>query len=128
MVIYKTVGTKNGMYGKKHSEDSKKKMSNPQFGDDNGMYGKKHSKETKKKMSEKLTGENNSFYGKKHSEETKKKLSEIAKKRKGSPTSKKVIVGEQIFNSGTEAANFFKISIGTASYRCRNKIKGWSWL
>jgi len=124
----KLIGAKNGMYGKKHNEESKKKMSKPQFGEDNGMYGKKHSDETKKKMSEKLTGEKNSFYGKKHSDETKKKMSEMAKKRSGSPTSKRVIVGEQIFNSGSEAARFFEISIGTASYRCRNKIKGWSWL
>jgi len=100
----KLIGAKNGMYGKKHNEESKKKMSKPQFGEDNGMYGKKHSDETKKKMSE------------------------MAKKRSGSPTSKRVIVGEQIFNSGSEAARFFEISIGTASYRCRNKIKGWSWL
>lgn len=126
--VGKLLGDKNGMYGKTHSSESKKKMSRPKSGKDNGMYGKKHSDETKKKISENLKGEKNPFYGKKHSDETKKRLSEIAKKRNGSPTSKKVLVGDQIFNSASDAAKFFKISVGTASYRCRNKIKGWSWL
>lgn len=100
----KLISEKNGMYGKKHTDESKKKMSNPKFGQDNGMYGKKHSEETKKKMSE------------------------IAKKRKRSPTSKKVVVGDLIFNSASEAALYFNISVGAASYRCRNNIKNWSWL
>jgi len=124
----KLIGDKNGMYGKKHSEESKKKMSRPKYGKDNGMYGKKHSDETKNKMSEKLSVEKNPFYGKKHSDKTKNKMSEIAKKRNGSPTSKKVLVGDQIFNSASDAAKFFKISVGTASYRCRNTIKGWSYI
>jgi hypothetical protein len=79
-------------------------------------------------MSEKLSVEKNPFYGKKHSDKTKNKMSEIAKKRNGSPTSKKVLVGDQIFNSASDAAKFFKISVGTASYRCRNTIKGWSYI
>ena len=121
------IGERNGMHGKKHSDTSKQKMGREQFGDKNGMYGKHHTEETKNKMSEKLSGDKNPFYGKKHSEDSKKKMSEIAKKRNGSPTSKKVIVGDQIFNSATEAALFFNISIGTATYRCRNNIKNWSW-
>jgi len=66
--------------------------------------------------------------GKIHSDETKKKMSQKAKQRNGSPTSKKVVVGNQIFNSACDAAIFFNISNATASYRCRNNIKGWSWL
>jgi len=124
----KLIGEKNGMYGKKHSEEAKKKMSRPQIGEKNGMYGKKHSEETKKKMSQKLSDINNPFYGKIHSDETKKKMSQKAKQRNGSPTSKKVVVGNQIFNSACDAAIFFNISNATASYRCRNNIKGWSWL
>jgi group I intron endonuclease len=124
----KLVGDKNGMYGKKHSEESKKKMSKPQFGDKNGMYGKKHSEESKKKISDNLSGCKNPFYGKKHSEENKIKMSVIAKMRITSPTSKKVIVGEVIFISASDAARFYNISIGTASYRCRHNIKNWSYL
>ena len=79
-------------------------------------------------MSQKLSDINNPFYGKIHSDETKKKMSQKAKQRNGSPTSKKVVVGNQIFNSACDAAIFFNISNATASYRCRNNIKGWSWL
>ena len=45
-----------------------------------GMKGKKHTDETKRKMSETRKG-----FGKPHTEETKKKLSEIARKRKFNP-------------------------------------------
>ena len=116
------------MYGKQHTEEAKKLMSKPKIGEKNGMYGKQHTDDTKRLMSEKLSGEKNSFYGKQHTQETKRLMSEKAKRRNNSPTSKKVIVGEQIFNSASEAARYFKISNGTASYRCRNNIKSWSWL
>ena len=47
-------------------------------GDHNPNYGKKHSEEAKKKMREakkgKYVGEKSPMYGKKHSEETKKKI------------------------------------------------------
>jgi group I intron endonuclease len=124
----KLIGDKNGMYGKQHTENAKKKMSNPQFGDKNGMYGKQHTEETKKKMSESLSGENNSFFGKQHTEETKKKMSESAKKRKTNPNSKKVSVDGLVFNSASEAARFFGLSSGTISYRCREKILNCFWV
>ena len=58
-----------GSNGFKHSEESKRKISD-------AHKGKTHSEETKKKMSERQKGENHPFYGKTHSEETKKKISE----------------------------------------------------
>lgn len=45
-----------------------------------GFKGRKHSEETKKKMRESHKG-----FGKTHTEETKRKLSEIAKQRKSNP-------------------------------------------
>ena len=52
-------------------------------GEKNPMYGKHHSEETKKRQSEamkgKQVGENHPFYGKKHSDEAKKKMSEAHK-------------------------------------------------
>lgn len=45
-----------------------------------GFRGRKHSEETRKKMSESHKG-----FGKPHTEETKRKLSEIAKRRKSNP-------------------------------------------
>lgn len=50
-------------------------------GENNNMYGRHHSEETKKKMSEALKGENHPLYGKHRSEETRKKISEAVKRR-----------------------------------------------
>lgn len=61
-------GESHPMYGKHHSEESKKKMSDIK-------KGKHHTEETKNKLSELNSGEKNSFYGKHHTEETKKKMS-----------------------------------------------------
>lgn len=46
-------------------------------GENNAFYGKKHTEDTKRKMKsnrKKFSGENNPFYGKKHSENTKVKM------------------------------------------------------
>lgn len=52
------------------------------YGELNGMYGKKHTKETREKISEsrkdKYYGEENPFYGKHHTEESKKIMSKKA--------------------------------------------------
>jgi group I intron endonuclease len=94
-----------GIPGLKHTDETKKKMSESHMGkglgEDNPMYGKPSwnkgkkmspesrkklsesckgrvlSEETKKKISGKLKGSNNSFYGKTHTEETKKRLREL---------------------------------------------------
>lgn len=58
----------NGMLGKHHAEESKRKISEKR-------EGKKHSEETKQKISESKGGEKHHLYGKHHSEETKKKMS-----------------------------------------------------
>jgi hypothetical protein len=82
------------MVGKKVSEETKKKLSNAVSGSKNGFYGKKHtektlqklrkpkSEATKKKMSEKAklrVGNKNPFYGKCHTEESKRKMRESIK-------------------------------------------------
>ncbi len=62
--------------GKKHSEETKKKMSESRKGKPANF--KKHTDESKKKLSDigkTKIGNLNGFYGKKHSEETKKKIS-----------------------------------------------------
>lgn len=70
-------GKNNPMYGKKHSEESKKKMSqnrSDNSGKNHHMYGKKHSKATKEKMSKAHKG-HKGCVGCKRSNETKIKIS-----------------------------------------------------
>lgn len=75
-------------------------------GEGNPFYGKKHTLEAKKKISEKAKeriGDKNPFYGKKHSDESKKKMSKAS--------SVKVIGtdfqgNEFIFNSAKEAGEY----------------------
>ena len=65
------------MYGKKHSVESIRKMSEVKIGKNNSRFGKHHTVETKKKMSEAASGEKNHNFGKHHTEEHKRKMSEV---------------------------------------------------
>lgn len=80
-----TYGGKNG----KHSEETKKKISEAQRGEKGNNWGKrgelsarygiKHTEEARRKMREnspRLSGKDNGFYGKRHTEETKRKMRE----------------------------------------------------
>lgn len=73
-------GPNNHMYGKTLSVERKRKSSHP--GSLNPFYGKKHTDLSKKKISDKnkgkegLVGEKNGMYGKKHTEQTKQKISD----------------------------------------------------
>ena len=90
-------------------------------GENNPMFGKHHSEETKKKLSElnkgKYGGVNNPFYGKKHNEET---IEIIKSKQK----CKKVLCIETnvIYNSINEAAKETKLN-RTLISRCCNGYK-----
>ena len=114
-------GRPSCMLGKKHSEETKKKMK-----------GKHLSEETKKKMSESLKGRPSGMLGKKHSEETKKKMSEAHKNGK---QSKKVLQlslsGELIreWSSTSECGrNGFNQSSVAACCRGERKThKGFRW-
>ena len=69
------------MKGKKHTEESLIKMSAAQKGNQKWL-GKKHTEESKKKMSEAQKGEKHHFYGKHLTEEQKRNLSEVLKGNK----------------------------------------------
>jgi hypothetical protein len=73
--MYGKTGKKCPNYGKKHSEESKKKMSESQKGEKSVWYGKHHTYESKLKISKSRLGEKHHMYGKTHTEETKIKMS-----------------------------------------------------
>ena len=66
------IGSSNPMFGKHHSAETRKKISEARKGENNPMFGKHISEETRKKISE-------ANKGKHHSEETRKKMSDALK-------------------------------------------------
>jgi hypothetical protein len=69
-------GNDNGFFGRKHSEESKAKMSAALKGRKPPITGKRHTEESKAKMSASHKGKtgNKTMLGRKHSEETKAKM------------------------------------------------------
>lgn len=76
-------GEKCANYGKHHSEESRKKMSE-------ARKGRTVSEKWRRSMSEAVKGEKNPFFGKHHSEETRKKMSESRRGKKRGPYKKKM--------------------------------------
>lgn len=83
-------GENNPMYGKHHSERTKKKLSEAAKGRPGSNKGKKFSEEHKKKIGDSKKG-NNYFLGKHHSVESKKKMSDATKVQ---------MKGMRFFNNG----------------------------
>lgn len=55
---------------------------NPMYGKQSAMFGKKHTEKAKSKLSQQRLGSDNPFFGKRHSEETKQKMRESHRLRK----------------------------------------------
>jgi group I intron endonuclease len=121
--IIQSYKEKNGMYGKTHTEEVKKKNSDIKKGNTN-FKGRKHTEESKQKMSEirknKNTGEENSFFGKHHSEETKQKIRE---KNIGNmpPNNKEITIDDFYYISIAEASRQLNISGPTILWRLNSK-------
>lgn len=64
--------------GKRHSEETKRKMSSSHAGDKHPMYGKSHSEETKKAWSALKMGSNNNRFGTVHTPETIERMKKSA--------------------------------------------------
>lgn len=79
--------------GEKHTEESKRKMSERHSGkilspehrkkisenntkEKNPFFGRRHTEETKRMLSERMSGEKAPFYGRKHTNDSKKKIAE----------------------------------------------------
>ena len=140
-------GEKNHMYGKHHTEETKKKMSEAQKNRKRKPHteetkrkisesnkGKIFSEETRKKISETHKSEKNPNYGKHWSEETRKKISERNKNGKWSKTviqiDKSTYETIAEFPSASEAERQLGYSQANISRCCRGKIKsayGYIW-
>lgn len=124
-LLYGRSGNKNGMWGKTHTPEARKKMSEINLGISRRGYGFKLSDKQRKQISEaaKLrVGNKNSFYGKHHSVETKTKLSEKRKAMKLIPTNaRKVMVSGIEYVSLTEASRQLKIAPALMVYRLKSK-------
>lgn len=112
MVAAQSKRTANGMRGKLHTEDAKRRMSintsgtkNPMYGVPSPMTGKTHSDEVRQKISEHHSGSGNPMYGKSGAL---------------SPTSRKVMVGGIQYDSLTLAGLAIGVSRKVIEYRIKS--------
>jgi group I intron endonuclease len=133
---------------KEWTEEDRQLKSIAMTGKNNHFYGKNHSENTKKIISERMkgrqSGKNNPFYGKAHSFETKLKISESIKKtnskrethfmkdrpktkesirkmKENMPTSIKCVINGVEYISISEAARALNIKFTTLQRRIKSK-------
>ena len=121
---YGQKGEKNGMFGKTHTEEVKKRLSEASKGRPSILKGTHLSEETKKKLSEarkgRFTGKDNPFYGKKHSQETIDKIKKISKGRLP-PNTIKIKIDDIEYESITDAARKLNMCAPTILWRLKSK-------
>lgn len=118
---YGQSGETNGMYGRTHTDEVKKRISELKTGN-TYCKGKKASDETKHKMSivaSQRIGDANHFFGKNHSEETKQKIRD-ANKGRLPPNIRKVIVDGILYSSVNEAGRQLGVCGPTIIHRIKS--------
>ena len=114
-------GEKNGMYGRTHTVEVKKRLSIINKGN-TYCLGKNASQETKDKLSviaSQRLGEKNHFFGKHHSEETKQKLRES--KLGNIPTNtRNILIDGKTYISATEAGRQLNVCTATILHRIKS--------
>jgi len=121
---YGQSGEKNGMYGRTHTDEVKKRSSEMHKGN-TYCKGKKASDETRHKMSivaSQRIGDANPFFGKHHSEETKQKIRE-ANKGRLPPNTTQLVIDNVHYNSLADASRELDIPVPTILWRLKSKNK-----
>ena len=73
-------GKNHSMFGKHHTEKTKRKWSDIKRGGKNPMFGRRHTQEAKAKIREARKRQKPTMFGKHHTEETKQKISDALTK------------------------------------------------
>jgi group I intron endonuclease len=121
---YGQSGEKNGMYGRTHTDEVKKRSSEMHKGN-TYCKGKKASDETRLKLSivaSQRIGDANPFFGKHHSEETKQKIRE-ANKGRLPPNTTQLVIDNVHYNSLADASRELDIPVPTILWRLKSKNK-----
>lgn len=124
-VIYGSPGKQNGMFGKTHTDEVKRKMSSLRKGKKPANAGKPMPEHQRLAMIERQklrTGNKNSFFGKKHSETT---ILRLREKMIGKMpiNSSKVEFDGVVYASIASLARSLGVSSAIIHYRLRNKEK-----
>lgn len=118
------MGEKHPNFGKHHSEETRKKMSDAALGERNHNFGKHTPDDIRAKISEAISGEKNYWYGKHHTDESKKKMSE-ANSGSNHPQCRSVYCYEldEYFWGIKEASDKYNINGSSISQCCRGNLK-----
>lgn len=88
-------------------------------GNNNPFFGRKHTQENIEIMKDKKRGTNNPMFGKKHTDDSKSKISKTKKDLR--QRCKKCTDGIHIFDSLTDMAAAYKLSIPTMLWRIKSR-------
>jgi group I intron endonuclease len=115
-----TIGGDAPMIDRKHSDETKAKMSQGRLGEKNSFYGKKHSKETIEKLSNSLKGKKSWNKGKQLNEEHRKALCKpksVSSYKKGQTRFDLNLMTELLSNGEKQnaVAKYFNTDQGTIS-------------
>lgn len=109
------VGTSNPMYGKKHKTLTIEKMR----GGHRGMLGKRHSEETKKKIGVKSKGRR-PMLGKKHSEQTKRLMSVNCQREKNPNWKGGITEGVRLFRKSRKYQQWRRTILKKYNFVCQS--------
>lgn len=117
-------GESNGMFGRTHTKESKRLISEAMTGNQfsAGRKWSEKQRESHAKFAKTWTGERNPFFGKTHTIETRKSISEKNKGKKPK-NSRRIIVNGKIYESATECGRQLEISTALVLYRIKKSPK-----